>query len=353
MAVALGVPVAALAQSSVSITGFLKLGVEQLRLGQTAKSPASENRIADDSSRIIFALTEDLGAGLQALAQVDMRVGVDSGAVAASGNNWIGLRGRTWGRLTAGRHDLHYNNDATEITGKAGSKKAGAVALLAYAGGGGTAIAGNTRTPNTVVWDSPKWGPLELRIAYSTSPFANEGDIASGVRRGRGWNVAPRLAGDHWLAGWSHWDAKPDGALAGEQRADRLWGYYGWGGFRAGLAYDRSRILTGGGADTSRRTAWSVPLRYRSGSHNLHLEYTRAKDDRVTAAADGARMLALAWVYDLSKRTSLGLSYAHIRNDAGAAYNFDGSAGGSGSASGAVAAGEDPRILAATIRHSF
>jgi predicted porin len=64
-------------------------------------------------------------------------------------------------------------------------------------------------------------------------------------------------------------------------------------------------------------------------------------------------MFSAAYVYHLSKRTSVGLSYASIRNDAAAFYNFDGSAGGQGSPSGAVAAGEDPRIIAATIRHAF
>jgi predicted porin len=350
---ALATPCGALAQSSVTISGFFKMSLEQLKLAQTAKSPASEVRVADDSSRIIFSVTEDLGGGLQAIAQIDWRVAPDAGTGAVSGNNWVGLRSTGWGTLTLGRHDLHYNNDPGEITSKAGSKKAGAVSLLAYAGGGGTAIAGNTRTTNTVVWDSPKWDLFDLRLAYSTNPFAAEADIGSAVRRGRAWNIVPRLTGRNWQLGWSHWDAKPDAALAGEQKAARLWGYYIWDGLKIGLAYDKSRIHSGGGADTSRRAAWSVPLRYRWGSHNFHADYTRAQDDKVTAAADGARMFALAYVYDLSKRTSVGLSYARIRNDGGAFYNFDGSAGAQGSPSGAVAAGEDPRVFATTIRHAF
>lgn len=352
-AMALGLPGAALGQSSVSISGFLKLSLEQLRLAQSAKTPASESRIADDASRVIFSVVEDLGGGLQAIGQIDWRMSLDSGVEGALGNSWVGLRAKRWGTFTMGRHDLHYNNDPTEIAAKAGSKKAGAVALLAYAGGGGTAIAGNTRTPNTLVWDTPKWGPFEMRLAYTTSPFGNEADIGSAVRRGRGWNLAPRLSGNEWLAGWSHWDAKPDGALAGEQKADRLWGYYGWGGLKVGFAYDKSRIRTGGGADTSRRTAWSVPVRYRWARHSIHADYTRAGDDKVTPAADGARMFAVAYVYEFSKRTSVGVSYARIRNDGGAFYNFDGSAGAQGSPSGAVAPGEDPRIFATTLRHAF
>lgn len=350
---ALAMPCGAAAQPSVSISGFLKVSLEQLKLADGTKSPSSESRVVDDSSRIIFSVTEDLGGGVQAIAQIDWRVAPDAGADAISGNNWVGLRGTHWGTLKLGRHDLHYNNDPTEITSKAGSKKAGPVALLAFAGGGGTAIAGNTRTTNAVVWDSPKWQLFDLRLAYSTNPTAVEADLGSATRRGRAWNIVPRLTGRDWQLGWSHWDAKPDATLAGEQNAERLWGYYVWGGLKVGLTYDKSRIHTGGGADTSRRTAWSVPLRYRWGSHTLHADYTRARDDRVTAAADGARMFAVAYVYELSKRTALGFTYARITNDAGAIYNFDGSAGGAGSPSGAVAPGEDPRVIAATLRHAF
>ena len=63
-------------------------------------------------------------------------------------------------------------------------------------------------------------------------------------------------------------------------------------------------------------------------------------------------MFALAYVYDLSKRTSVGLSYSKITNDSGATYNHFTSTS-LGDAAAAVAAGEDPRIFAATIRHAF
>lgn len=354
VALALGAPGAAFGQSSVAISGFIKMSVEQLKLSQTAKSPSSESRVADDASRIIFSVAEDLGGGLQAIGQIDWRIAPDSGADAAVGNNWVGFRSRDWGSVTMGRHDLHSYLDPSEITSKAGSKKAGPLALLAFAGGGGVPIAGgNTRTPNTVVWDSPRFDRFDLRLAYSTNPATSEADIGSSVRRGRAWNVVPRATGANWQAGWSHWDAKPDASLAGEQRADRVWGYYTWRGFRVGIAWDKSRVHTGGGVDTSRRTAWALPLRYRTGRHNFHVDFARAGDDRATAAADGAKMIALAYVYELSGRTSVGLSFARIRNDAGALYNFDGSAGAQGSPADAVAAGEDPRIFAATVKHAF
>ena len=66
-------------------------------------------------------------------------------------------------------------------------------------------------------------------------------------------------------------------------------------------------------------------------------------------------MWAFAYVYDLSKRTSAGVTYAKIRNSAGAAYNFftNANTGAFGSVNAAPAAGEDPRLIAFTVRHAF
>jgi predicted porin len=355
LALALALPVAALAQSSVTIGGYLKASVEHLWLDQTVKSPASEWRVADDSSRIIFALAEDLGGGLRAIGQIDMRVGPDSGALSGAGNDFVGLSSKSWGTLTVGRHDLHYVHSVSEISAKAGSYKATNISLLSYAGGGGTAITGATRTANDVKWDSPNWGGFTLTAAYSANAPGVEADIGSGTRKGRAWNLNPAFTARNWQIGYSGWDQKADIAAAGsDQRADRLYGFYAWGGLKVGLAWDKSKIKNGlTGAETSNRAAWSIPVRYATGSHNFYADYSRARDDRAIAGADGAKMWAFAYVYDLSKRTSVGATYARIRNDAGAVYNLYNSAGAQGSPSGAVAAGEDPRLIAVTVKHAF
>src|SRR5450759_2245868 len=88
---ALAAPGVALAQaSSVTISGMFKVGVDNINYsGATSNgnTPAgliangspgrignrSENRVSDNSSRIIFGVREDLGNGLAAIAQLDMR----------------------------------------------------------------------------------------------------------------------------------------------------------------------------------------------------------------------------------------------------------------------------------------
>lgn len=351
----LSFPAVALAQSSVTITGMIKMAAETVKLGNSAKTPSSEGRIADELSRVIFQVTEDLGGGLQAVAQIDWRVVPDAGTDAISGNNWVGFRSREWGALLVGRVDLHYHHSPSELTAKAGSLKAWNVSLLSFAGGGGTAIGLGTRTANLVRYESPNWGGLAFTASYSMNPAPPaEADLGSNVRKGNAWNFVPSYAAKDWQFAWSHWRSKPDALAASDQKADRLWGSYAWGGFKIGLAWDRARLTNGTtGITTSNRTAWSLPLRYATAAHTFYLEYTKARDDKATAAADGARMVALAYNYDLSKRTSLGLTYARITNQAGAFYNLFNSAAAQGSASAAVAPGEDPRIWSLGMRHSF
>ncbi|KPK05971.1 MAG: hypothetical protein AMJ64_10430 [Betaproteobacteria bacterium SG8_39] len=354
VAAALAVPATALAQSSLTITGFFKLSYEYLKLGDSAKSPSSEDRVVDDLSRIYFRVVEDLGDGIQAVGQVEWRINMDAGSDATNGANWVGLKSKRFGTLKLGREDLHYNQTPSTINSK-GSLRAWNASVVSAAGGGGTIIAYGTRTPNLVYYESPKWGGFDFVAAYSANPgAASEADIGSSTRRGRGFNVLPRYMTQDWGVAYSYWDAKHDNSPV-HQQADRIWGFYKLQGFRIGALYDWSKIKDDvTGATTSKREAWSIPLSYQRGRHNFWLEYSQARDDKQTPVNDGAKMWAVAYAYDFSRRTSLGLTYAEIRNDPGAVYNlWNSAAAQGGSPSGAVAAGEDPRIIGVTMRHAF
>ena len=352
---ALVFPGSALAQSSVTISGYIKMAVENLKIGNfTRPGHSGENRVVDENSRIIFNIVEELGGGTQAFVQLDWRVTPDVGTDTASGNNWVGLRGKTWGQFLFGRSDLHYNNSTSEISSK-GSYKGNIIAILTYAGGGATAIANDSRTPNIYQYSSPNWGGFTISGAYSTNPIpatAAEADMTSTVRKGNAYNIEPNFTMENWGVGYSYWRAKPDAMAFPDQRGDRLWGYYIWGGLKLGLNYDSSKLTTAG-VTTSKRTAWAPTLRYSTAPHNFYLEYAKAKDDKATAAADGAYMISAAYAYDLSKRTSVGISYAQVKNDAGAVYNVYGGGGGYASTGAAPLPGEDPRVWSLAIRHAF
>jgi len=367
----LAAPAAALAQSSVTISGVLKASIQNYKLGNASVARTnlrtSQSLLHDDSSAIRFNIVEDLGGGLQAIGQIDWRTTFDVGADAIGGNNHVGLRSKNWGRVIFGRQDLHYFGRESDLTVK-NDLQSDSISLLAYAGGGNSPVAAATRTHNVVQYTTPNWSGFSALLAYSFNPNAMEADINSGLRRGRAWNFAPVFEAQNWTLGYSYWSQKADGggaavtgagAAAGnqnDQRGDRLFGSYRWGGFKIGLAWDKSRLKsTAAGSPTlSRRTAWSIPLHYEFGPHWIGGHFTKARDDKATNVRDGARMWALGYSYSLSKRTSLGLTYASIRNDEGAFYTpFTANSGLSGAGAHGALPGEDPRFWSATIRHTF
>jgi len=200
---ALAPPGVALAQSSVTISGIFKASLENLRIGSptvgasTTAAPGSaaaggrtglnttENRIADDSSRILFNVVEDLGGGLQAIGQADLRMPMASGnLVAMSGNTHVGLRSSSLGRIFVGRQDLHYGNTESDMSVLAGDLRADAVSIISYTGGGGVAIAGATRTPNVIHYTTPNFSGFTAIVAYSTGPLATglaTGQVSQGA----------------------------------------------------------------------------------------------------------------------------------------------------------------------------
>jgi predicted porin len=296
-----------------------------------------------------------------------------------AGNSHIGLRSTQWGRIILGRQDLHYFNTESNITDKA-SLRASPVGILSFIGG--SAIANATRTQNVVHYLSPNWSGFTFILAYSANQGSTEGDIASGIRKGSAWNFNPNFAGKNWQVGYSYWDSKPDGATglanqivpafstavggtitaatagaaATNQRGDRLYGSYVFPfGLKVGLAWDKSRLKSSAtGAQTAKRDAWSLPVSYAWGNHTVHVNYSKANDEKVAAGDQGAQMWALAYSYDLSKRTSVALTYAAMNNKSGGTYNLFTSASlGQGASAGAILPGEDPKMWGVTLRHAY
>lgn len=366
----------AMAQSSVTISGIFKVGIDNIKISNADVSRDGLNRnewrITDNSSRMIFGISEDLGGGLAGIAQLDARFQPDDagGNFAESGNTWVGLRSNNLGTLTFGRHDLHYGKQPDDIAAKAGALMAAAVSIMDYTYLGG-AIANATRTPNVIRWDSPNWSGFAATVAYSTSPFGTESDLATGGRKGNAWNLNPSFTSGPFQVGLSLWKAKGDGAgvpiAAVDQDSMVLYGYYRFGAFKVGAAINEAEVELLA-ADTTTKVAdrrnFTIPVSWSAGPHNLYAHYTRAGKDKAAetlfdVSDTKAKMWAFAYVYDLSKRTSMGVTYASLNNDPNAAYNLftntqtGATTAGLGSTNSAPTFGEDLKLLAFTVRHAF
>jgi predicted porin len=393
---ALAVPGIAFAQaSSVTIDGLFKVGLENLSYSNSpaARLNSSQMRVVDNSSQIHFNVVEDLGGGLAAVAKLDIRFAPDQAGAApssnpiGSGNTWVGLRSTSMGTLTLGRWDLHYGKGPSEMTRGAGALQASDVSLFDYIGS--TAIANTSRTQNVVKYETPNWSGFSGILAWSANPVGNtEADMsatnAAGVntRKGDGWNINPKYSNGPFEAEYSYWRAKPDAPVAAaaavgatanlttgvvtaatpavaatlDQRGDSLTAKYSFGGFKVGLGWNRSKLENANtGIKAQERTTWSVAGQYKTGPHSIYAHFDKAGDFSTSAGTtsnSGARMLALAYEYSLSKRTSVAATYAKINNDANINYNFFTSAS-LGSTDAVPGKGESPRLLQLSILHLF
>ena len=271
VAAALAAPAVAFAQSSVTISGKFSVTADQVSYSRASQSTvaagaagpvqragnSSETRVSDNSSRIIFNVREDLGNGLAAVAQLDQRfnpatqaqpTGASFAVITGSGNTWVGLQSTTWGKMTFGRHDLHY--------GKSGDSwnAAGALSLQSWGSAlfdqiarptvaatatnakstSNVTLANQSRTNGVIRWEAPNWNGFDGTIAWSANPLtggsgqaSTGGDLGAGAwgtgsnagqiitRRGQGWNINPRYTASNWNVEYSYWNAKSDINSAG------------------------------------------------------------------------------------------------------------------------------------------
>ena len=192
LAVAAALPGVALAQSSVTLSGNVKLGLAQTKMSNgtanysvagfpTAASPAgtvafannptnngSSTGMADGSSRFILSGVEDLGGGLKAIFQMDQRFkGDDAQATGtAGGNTFVGLAGG-FGQVRLGKLDLYYGYGTDEHGIRATPLQHSNISILSYVGQSGNAIVSAGRSLNVVRYDSPKFGGLTFGLAFS------------------------------------------------------------------------------------------------------------------------------------------------------------------------------------------
>jgi len=231
------VAVAALAATGafaqVTISGYFGASFDSYSLSNLNSNRlggynTSEDRVSDQSSRIIFNVTEDLGSGLSAIGQFDLRFKVDAttrvnndsnsaaagaygsvpGATApilanvnaspsidqvSGGNNHVGISSKDWGTIRLGRQDIYYTETASLLPGGLflAANQAPIMHLPVAASANGT-MANWSRTPNLAWWESNRMSGFQATVGYSTGATRKSGtnevenDIGTNGRKGAG-----------------------------------------------------------------------------------------------------------------------------------------------------------------------
>ena len=394
----------AFAQSSVTISGFFHGSYDTFSVKNspaTRTGNKSENRVTDNSSRIIFGVVEDMGGGLSAVGQFDMRVGLDAqqrfapddkpgatslnpiGYPGTTGNNHVGLVSKSMGGIRLGRQDIHYTEGANfNHTGTA--TIASSINILHSApGAGGGASANWSRTPNLLWYASPTISGFNATLGYSTNGtrisggyMEQENDMASNQRKGSTSYQRLSYTNGPLALVYSAVDSKSDWIGTGtvsagasvnsqaqsnpDQSSSIITAKYTMGDFSFGYASaqnKRNAVAIATLGEETKVATNQLGLGYKTGAHNLAYTVSNKGDTKsagVALANTGAKQTTLAYGYDLSKRTSVNFSMVTLTNKSGANvglfYNGENAIGSY--ASGALV-GEKHSGSGISLKHSF
>lgn len=376
---ALAAPASALAQASnVQIYGRLNLSFDNYSAtGATAANSdvKSRYRVKDSSSRLGFRGTENLGAGLRAIFQVESGVNVDSGGnlgqsglpnvstgFLGSRTGHVGLQGN-WGQLTFGRSNVWWLMGPIE---NAVAHWVDTGVLPNYGLFGRGMSVGITRLSNVVQYTSPIFSGINAVVSYS--PGRQEAQAVNLNADGKLWAVTlqgtlgPINAGYDWVKDEAN---SPAAGNSGSTTGNKL--RVGWpyrpdaqiALFWTSSKLDNRGANATGGVDavsgSLKQTAWAVGWDHLFGNIRAIAQWAKVGNATgcVTAGAcddTNATTWLLGANYVLSKRTHVYVTHNRIRN--ARSYNLDYTAFGH-NAVAVLPNGADPRIWAVGMVHNF
>ncbi len=384
------IPGVTLAQkSTVEIYGRANLGFDHYQAeGSSVPGQDREGRfrVFDNSSRVGFRGTEDLGSGLRAIFQIETGVNVDNGsntgqggqANASSGfwasrDSFVGLDSN-WGRLTFGRQSIYFGNavNAQFSTNYINSQIPWTDGTQLGRISTGVAV---SRTSNVVQYTSPTFAGINGTLSYSpnaqepvqaTPPTDTDGAIWGATLRGS-W-------GPFYVQGDVAWNYANRSLTTNTQQKATLYKLGGsWGympGSRIGLIWVRTDTNNQGGLVPGLATGndvyqdgFTVNWEQTFGNIQVMAQYgwtgdmkdcnaaatVSCTDSDSTAFMVGAR-------YFLSKRTWVYASYNQVSNGANqfADYTSSGITSTTGlTAAGPNPLGADPKMWALGLFHAF
>jgi predicted porin len=345
-----------MAQSAnpVTLYGRMWLMAESVKAdgGATgAAQIANRMRISDQSSLFGIRGTEDIGGGVKACFQLETAFKLDQNDTTfAARNSGVGLQAG-WGSVLMGRWDTPYKTYTGNFDPFADNTIAGYAGVMNDRGNF------NVRATNVIQYWTPKIGGFEARVAWQV----NEGKTAA--VNPQGWSLGGQWVGGPFRVGLAyekHEDALRGVAIAGaEEQGISIQAAWKIGGFELGGIYQQYET-DAPGVTVNDQTAWSLFGTYTMGKSVFILQYTTSEDGAAsTATQPKCDAFAVAWNYNVTKRTTFMMQYFQAKNDnLGTLYQVG--AGGSspngcnfGSNALGLSAGQDPQGFAVGMRHFF
>lgn len=329
------------AQSSVTMFGIVDVNTRYVK-NSDLPSKLTLNNSGLSSGRLGFRGTEDLGGGLKAGFWLESDVNADTGTTSATGKffqrrSTVSLMGN-FGEARLGRDFTPASQNQTKydpfgIIGLAGMNVASRMP---------TAFSNYYRYDNAVQYFSPVYAGLQLEVMYAL----DERTVDSLGRQTSG-----RLAYSNGPLSLSVSYGTTTASAAGAKlEQTSLGGSYDFGFAKLSGLYQRDELPFGtyGTVTAGSEDRFLLGVNVPVGNDYIRASYVRT-DSRggSTGYNDAdADKYAIGYVHNMSRRTALYGTVAHIRNKGGATFGLSG--GASGMAAGAKSTG-----MEVGIRHSF
>lgn len=395
---ALAAPGIALAQ--VEVYGFVFMSLNKFKYSASGTAPSvSKWDVASHASNVGVRGRENLGGGQTAWFQVETNAAMErSNNVAhtsgiASRNSAVGMQGG-WGNLFIGQWTTPWADlDAlwgvgtvggwgpiTSIIGRrettgsspnpncanAGSGLGSATSCESVEGGGGVGHPFWRRISNAVFYQSPVFGGVQVKLAYQTNQDKAETPTAGTSADPSMWSGSVQWAG---MGGRLRVGAALDGhkdftTIGQTDNGWRVTGGWNFGFADLGLAYEQMTYKsTAGDCDA---TQWGLGLAIPVGQGAIRGSYSVADDIEgtftvaapgscglATATNNGAKQWNIGYDHRFSKRTTVGIGYAVIKNDDAAVFTWSGAPSNQGGLSTTPPAGSDPSTFFVSMIHRF
>jgi predicted porin len=325
---------AAVAQSSVTLFGVIDADLKYVKTGDTTLKKLDSSGL--NTSRFGLRGTEDLGGGLKAGFWLESEINTDTGvAGAASGGAYWARRATVslsgdFGEVRLGRNKtasrLHLEDfDPYAFTGL------GSVgAIYSNLGSGNSTAIG--RADNLVSYSLPTEG---------LGGFYGGVDVAAGEGTATNKHQSVRFG---YKAGPLHVSATVANAnsATSKYKLASVGASYDLGVAKPSFSY------TEGKYNAAKQTVMTAAVVVPLGQGQVQASYTDAKANAAAEAIAGvgdAKLFAVGYVYNLSKRTALYTTYSQIENNGLGRFVV---AGAPAAANGQKSSGFDVGV-----RHSF
>ncbi len=290
-----------MANADVKLYGQIDVSIDAIDVD----GGGDDINMGSNTSAIGVKGSEDLGNGMQAIFKLEWQTDVSESSSFTGRDQWIGLKGDSWGQLLFGTMSTSYKSAAAALDPfyrtRNQARNVGLQSILHR----GKGEEGQGRATNTVRYDSPSFGGINFNGTYTLDNDETDGEDDDPYSVGLTYAGGPVYAFASYITTDSGgdddaWQIGAKGTFGGAA----LWAMYEADG---GLITTRSggAVDDGDGLDI-----WNIGASYTMGNNLISLDYGVGDESDSLTAADDYTTWRIGAKHSFSKRTMAYITHA-------------------------------------------